>query len=245
VPATELLDEVIAAHGGIERYSSAGEIVARVASGGFAFVMRFQRGALEGFEGRVSTSEPRTVISPYPREGQRGIFEPEAVRIESDRGEVLAERSNPRAAFRSLRHNLWWDELDLLHFAGYALWGYLTTPFMFLRPGFELEELEPWQEDGERWRRLKVVFPPDIPTHSREQVFYFDDTGLLRRLDYTAEVFGSWAKAAHLCFDHRDFEGLVVPTRRRVYPRRRDNRPRPRPTLVWIDISEARLVGAT
>jgi hypothetical protein len=29
------------------------------------------------------------------------------------------------------------------------------------------------------------------------------------RHDYTAEVFGGWAKAAHYYFDHREFGGLV------------------------------------
>jgi hypothetical protein len=36
------------------------------------------------------------------------------------------------------------------------------------RPDVESEELEPWQEAGEGWRRLKVRFPVDIATHSTE-----------------------------------------------------------------------------
>jgi hypothetical protein len=169
------------------------------------------------------------------------VFEPNVVRIESETGEVLAERENPRAAFQRLRRKLWWDDLDMLYFGGYALWGYISAPFMFRRPGFEAEELEPWNEQGERWRRLRVVFPPDIPNHSREQTFYFDEKGLLRRLDYTAEVFGSWAKAAHYCEEHENFAGLVVPTRRRVVPRKRNGRPRRGPTLVWIHMNGVRL----
>jgi hypothetical protein len=237
----ELLDRALEAHGGGERFRSASEIVAEIACGGFAFAMKFQRGALARFEGRISTGEPRSVLSPYPRSGQRGVMERGAVRIETDAGEVVAERSDPRPAFRSLRRQLWWDDLDLLYFAGYGLWNYLTTPFCFMRPGFEVAEIEPWAEDGLRWRRLHARFPADVPTHSREQVFYFDEAGRLMRLDYTAEVFGSWAKAAHYCFDHERFDGILLPTRRRVFPRRRDNRPRPRPTLVWIEVSGVRL----
>jgi hypothetical protein len=237
----DLLDRALEAHGGSERFQSASEIVADIACGGFAFAMKFQRGALARFEGRISTGEPRSVLSPYPRSGQRGVMERGAVRIETDAGEVVAERSDPRPAFQGLRRQLWWDDLDLLYFAGYALWNYLTTPFCFMRPGFEVAEIEPWAEDGLRWRRLHARFPADVPTHSREQVFYFDEAGRLMRLDYTAEVFGSWAKAAHYCFDHERFDGILLPTRRRVFPRRRDNRPRPRPTLVWIEVSGVRL----
>jgi len=50
-------------------------------------------------------------------------------------------------------------------------------------------------------------------------------------------AFGQWARAAHYCFDHSSFDGLVLPTRRLVYPRRDDNRPRSHPRLVWIEIS--------
>jgi hypothetical protein len=187
--------------------------------------VRFQRGALADFFGRVSTAEPHTVLSPYPKPGQRGVFDRGAARIETEEGEVLSERANPRAEIRSLRRNFWWDNLDLLYFAGYALWNYMSAPFMFTRPGFELTEREAWEENGERWRGVHVVFPDDIPTHSREQDFYFDEKGLLRRLDYTAEVFGSWAKAAHYCWDHEEFSGLIVPTRRKAVPRRRNGKP--------------------
>jgi hypothetical protein len=242
VSGADLLQQAIEAHGGAERFRSAAEIVARLRVGGAAFTMRFKRGALTGFEGRVSTTEPRAVLSPYPQPGQRGVLERDTVRIETDSGDVVAERSNPRAAFRHFRRKIWWDDLDLLYFASYALWNYLSTPFMFLRPGFEISEIEPWRENGDSWRRLRVRFPDDVPTHSSEQDFYFDSEGKLRRLDYTAEVFGGWAKAVHYCWEHKRFSGLLVPTRRKVFPRKRNNLPRSRPTIVWIELDHAELV---
>jgi hypothetical protein len=205
--------------------------------------MRFQRGALADFVGTVATAEPHTVLAPYPKPGQRGVFDRGAVRIETDDGEVVSERNKPRDVIRSFRRNFWWDDLDLLYFAGYALWNYMSAPFMLARPGFEIEERDPWEEDGERWRRLHVVFPDDIPTHSREQDFYFDDNGLLRRLDYTAEVFGSWAKAAHYCWDHERFSGLMVPTRRKAVPRSRKGKPRMGISVVSLRFGEVELVA--
>src|SRR5207249_7819716 len=92
------------------------------------------------------------------------------------------------------------------------------------------------------WRPRPWTFPAGIHTHSSEQVFYFDERGLIQRHDYTAEPIGNWAKAAHYCHEHRTFDGLVVPTRRLVYPRRRDNRPRSRPRLVWIEVPSATVV---
>jgi len=40
-------------------------------------------------------------------------------------------------------------------------------------PGFSAEEIEPWIEDGEPWKRLRVQFPKKIASHSRGQDRYF------------------------------------------------------------------------
>ena len=241
--SASLLEHVIKAHGGLERWQSAGELTVRHSSGGFAFAAKLQGRTLTTHLARVSTDLQRTVFTAYPGPGRRGVFERGAVRIEADGGRALAQRLDPRSDLRSLRHRLWWDKLDLLYFTGSALWTYMATPFIFAAPGFEVDELEPWEESGEVWRRLAVTFPTELHTHSRQQVFYFGGDGLLRRQDYTAEEFGDRASAAHYCFDHREFGGLVFPTRRRVFPRRSDDRPRRRPLLVWIDI-QAVDVGA-
>jgi hypothetical protein len=111
-------------------------------------------------------------------------------------------------------------------------------------PGFAARETEPWEEDGETWRRLAVTFPPGLPAHSSEQVFYFDDALRLRRNDYTAEVFGRWARGAHYSEEHRESGGLLFPMRRRVYPRAPSNRPLPFPTLVWLDFESVEPVSA-
>lgn len=174
--------------------------------------------------------------------GLRGFFRAERVWIENVHGECLADRSMPRAAFGSFRRQIWWDNLDLLYFAGYAAWNYLTFPFV-LASAEEVQELEVWSEQGEIWQRLRVRFPKQLPTHSREQVFYFDEHFRLRRFDYDPFVYASWARAAHYCSHYKEFGGLLAPTRRRVLPRRPVGRSRPWPTLVWIKISNVSLKG--
>ncbi len=237
----ELLAAALEAHGGAERWARLEAVVLEVRSGGFALLVKGRRREVASYRAWISTTQPRAAFAPYPRPGQRGVFEGHEVRIESDDGRVLERRTDPRSHF-GLRRQLWWDHLDLLHFAGYAMWAYACAPFLFTEEGFEAREMKPWDEEGERWRRLAVTFPPQLPAHSREQIFYFDAAGRLRRNDYTAEVFGSWAKAAHYCHDHREFGGIVFPTRRRVYPRGRSGRPRPGPLLVRIDIDSVELV---
>jgi hypothetical protein len=168
------------------------------------------------------------------------VFESGEVRIEAD-GEPVASRADPRALFQGpsgLRRNFRWDPLDATYFAGYAMWNYLNTPFLLTRHGVEVREGAEWDERGESWRRLEVIFPPDLDTHSGRQTFYVDSQRLIRRHDYTAEVVGGWAKAAHYCDGHREVAGLVFPTRRRVLPRGPRGRPLGRPTLVWLELDE-------
>jgi hypothetical protein len=231
----ELLEQVLEAHGGLERWQKVRELAVHHRSGGIAFAAKFRGRTLAPRLATISTNQQRAVFVPYPR-GGRGVFDQGAVWIETDRGEQIAHRLDPRSQLHVPRRMLWWDELDLLYFIGSALWNYLVAPFVFTTPGFELRRLEPWTEDGEVWSRLGVTFPTELHTHSRHQVFYFDANGLLRRLDYTAEEFGRRADAAQYCFDHRDFGGLKLPTRRRVFLRRPDGRPRRYPLLIWIDI---------
>ena len=65
---------------------------------------------------------------------------------------------------------------------------YLTTPYLFTYPGVQTREVEPWDEDGQTWRRLHVTFPDTIATHTAEQDFYYDSDAMLRRHDYTVDV---------------------------------------------------------
>jgi hypothetical protein len=234
----DLLDKAIEAYGGLNRWKTIEEIVAHIRSGGAAIPLRFKFGAFKSYEARISTTEPRITFSPFAGKRNRGVFLGDRVRIESETGQILAKRANAKTAFSSFRHNLYWDNLDALYFGGYAIWNYFSAPFLFLREGFKIREIDPWKESGQTWRRLHVSFPPNIPTHSREQVFYFNSDGLIMRLDYTAEVFGGWAKAAHYCSDHKNFSGLIVPTHRRVLPRKSNNFPRSFPILVWIEVEQ-------
>jgi len=70
-------------------------------------------------------------------------------------------------------------------------------------------------------------------------VFNIDDRGLIRRRGCTAGVIGPYAHGVRSGIRHREFGGLVFPTRRRVCPRRSDSRSLPFPTLVGVDIDRS------
>jgi hypothetical protein len=231
-----LLDEVIAAHGGNDRWRTWTQLSLNVGAGGLAVASKFQSSGLRRRHVEVSTDHQKVIFKDYPTRGHRGVFDRGVVRIETDDGRSIQQRVDARGEFGNLRHLLWWDHLDLLYFGASSLWTYLVTPFIFATPGFEVVTLDPWAERNQIWRPLAVTFPADLHTHSRRQIFYFGENALLRRQDYTAEEFGKWAQSAQYCYAYRDFDGLLVPTRRRVHLRRHDNRSRAHPILIWIDI---------
>lgn len=237
--AQELLARVLEAYGGQAQWDRVDQIRFQARCGGLALAARWQKNAFRQYDARVSTRRPRVRFDPF--KGQRGWFTPEKVWIETPDGDLLKSRSAPRAHFPGGRRALVWDALDILYFGGYAIWNYLCTPFLLSHPEMRLARGADWREGGETWQRLRVRFPDMLPTHCREQTFYIDTRGRIRRHDYTAEVIGGYARAALYCARHRRFDGIVFPTRRRVRPRRRDNRAASFPTLVWIDIDHVEL----
>ncbi|MBI5848761.1 MAG: hypothetical protein HZB31_12615 [Nitrospirae bacterium] len=240
--AMQILQEVIEAHGGMEYWNSLEALDVEMSAGGFLFTAK-QRPVLRRVSMRALTTEPKFFIFDFPKPGQTAeLIGIDEVRILDSKGNIIAQRQNPRAAFQRIRRQFFWDDLDFIYFAAYATWNYLTAPFMLSRKGFIIKSLEPLQGAPGQFTRLQVTFPPDIPTHSREQIFYFDDQRLLRRLDYTAEVVGGWAHAAHLCDEYRTFDRLRAPTRRRVLPLLFGNKPLPGPTLVELQLHSIRPV---
>src|SRR5207245_11231394 len=81
----------------------------------------------------------------------------------------LKNSFNPGTAFQGHTLETPWSDLQLAYFAGCAMWTYLNTPFLLVRPGVESEEVAPWQEAGETWRPLNVRSPSDLPTDTTAQ----------------------------------------------------------------------------
>ena len=239
--STALIDEVLEAHGGFERWRGASRIHARVRSGGLLIRTRVPGTRFADYALTVELDRPYAILDPFPGQGRRGVFDSGEARIETSSGETVSSRPDPRPEFfggSGLRRNLRWDALDSVYFAGYAMWNYLATPYLLTRDGMRVREGEPWSQRGETWRRLEVAFPEGLDTHCPEQTFYFDADGLQRRHDYVASVVGGWAHGAHYTEDHVEAGGLVFPTRRWVRPIGPGNRSLRFPTMVWLRLEE-------
>lgn len=238
--AKQTLHEITEAHGGMAYWNSLEALEVEMSAGGFLFTAK-RRPLLRRVRMRAATAEPKFTLYDFPAPGQTAeLIGNSEVRILDRAGAVVARRENPRSYFKGLRRQFYWDDLDFIYFAGYATWNYLTTPFLLAREGVIIEKLEPLQGELSALTRLQATFPGEVPTHSRSQTFFFDEQHLLRRLDYTAEVVGGWAHAAHLCEAYQTFGRLKAPTRRRVLPLLLGSRPLPGPTLVELELHDIR-----
>ncbi len=200
---------------------------------GWALRLKFQP-ADKNISVQAALGQPLVRYTPADRDGHTAVLEGQSIRLEDNTGQIVASRKDPRRFFPYGRRALWWDRLDRAYFSCYALWNYLTFPSLLLRDDIQWKELPD--------ERLEALFPPSLPTHSTRQVFYFDrESGLLRRHDYTAEVFGSWARAANQVLEHATSETIPYPSHRRVTPIGVGNRPLSRPVLVDIHVHSWRL----
>ncbi|MFJ4466517.1 hypothetical protein ACIP2X_03255 [Streptomyces sp. NPDC089424] len=235
----ELLTEAVEAHGGAARWSRLTEVRATLVSGGELFDVKGLPQDPAPREMTVRLHEEHASLRPFGAPDQRTDFTPGRVRIEKPDGRVVAEREDPRASFAGHTLETPWDPLDRAYFNGYAMWTYLTTPFLLAMPGFTVTGIDPWQEAGETWRGLRASFPPGIAGHSPRQDFYFGADGLLRRHDYHVDIAGGFATAQYV-HDYVEADGVLVPTKRRAHRRAPDGRPVPDRLMVWIDLSEVR-----
>jgi hypothetical protein len=175
-------------------------------------------------EQTVTVHEETASVSPFGQPDWRSAFTAQRIAIETTGGAIVRERPDPRNSFVGHTLTSPWDPLHRAYFNGYAMWTYLTTPFLMAMPGFEVEEIAPWQEGDERWRGLRARFPEQIASHSREQEFYFGADSLLRRHDYQVDVAGG-LPAAQYVHDIVEVDGIRFPTRRRAYARAPDLNP--------------------
>ena len=220
----ELLAGVLDAHGGLENWTRATKLTARLSLDGPFWT---GRGWPNVYRRQTVTLDPHRehiTFVPFTAPDRVSVLDvdPERVALQTTDGDVIETRTDPRSSF-PLPFD-WpttrWDAIQLAYFTSAAAWNYLTEPFGLSYPGVEAHEIDPWDEDGETWRRLAVTFPKSNANHNRDQVFYFDEDFMQRRMDYLPDLTGSLV--AHYTYDPKTFDGFVFPTSRLVHLRDAD-----------------------
>ena len=229
----DLLATAVAAHGGLDRWNQIKTINVKAAISGAFWQLKGKADAMSDVRLEVDTTQQQLTMD-YVSQDRRSVFQPDRVVLQQPDGTVVDARDNPERSFAGHEFHTPWDDLHLAYFTGEALWTYLNTPFLFTWPGFVCEEIAPIEADGETWRRLKVIFPDHIKSHTRTQVFCFGPDGLLRRHDFTIDIVDPGTESQLYAADYRNVDGIIIPAIRRAYATVGDDQI----VLVAIDMAD-------
>lgn len=235
----DLLNKVITAHGG-ENASKFGKITIHTNIGGAVWGIKGYENPLQNVIFKGSLTEQLSSLENIFQNGYKSLFQPDNVKLYDENGIVLEELTNPRESFKGHTVETPWTRAQLIYFSSYATWNYATAPFNFLIQGVEINQLDTWNENGEILDRLEVIYPDGFATHSKRQVFYFNEAGLLKRHDYWPEVLGG-SSATQIIEDYQEFEGIKTGTKRNIYVLNdEDNTYNKDFVLVSIDIKDVK-----
>ena len=206
-----LIDDVYAAHGGLDRWRRLDRFTVQFSMNGGQLEQRGRPGALKEVAAQGCTRKPWLRIAGFPAADKCVVYRPERMAIETLVGASLARLENPLAAIHNVADDGRWDDFQVGYFCSVLLWNCLVSPFLLSEPGVELEEVGPWTERQETWRCLRAIFPGELGAIAQEQSFYFDGNGLQQRVDYSAGDSGV-TRLAKYSSAHQVFSGIMVPT---------------------------------
>jgi hypothetical protein len=230
------IDDAVKAHGGLDRWLAATSLSAPVSIGGSLWADKGHDRVLADAAVLINPHRQHVEFNGFGPQRLRTWFEPRLVTVRTADGAEIDRRRDPRASYpRDAAAP--WDNTQVAYFASYAIWNYLTLPFLLTTPGVEVAEVEPWPAADPSWRRVRADFSKTpIETHNRVQYYNFD-SNLLVRHDYDADVLGG-APASNQASAYREFGGLLFPTRRRVTARDSAGAAGSGPILVSIDFGD-------
>jgi hypothetical protein len=231
------MDDAVKAHGGLDRWVAVRSLSAPLSIGGSLWADRGHDGVLADAAVFIDPHRQHVEFSGFGPQRLRTWYEPRLVIVLTEDGTEIDRRRDPRASFTQDAAALW-DDVQVAYFASYAIWNYLTLPFLLTTPGVDVTDVEPWPATDPSWRRVRAAFgEAPIETHNRVQYYNFDSDNLLVRHDYDADVLGG-VPASNQAADYREFAGLLFPTRRRVTARDSNGAAGTGPILVSIDFGD-------
>ena len=236
----DLLNQALKAHGGLDRWNKMKAIEVAASITGAIWYVKGKGDFLKNVVLTARTRDERLTVD-FPGQNKRATFEPSRIVIQSADGTLIEARDNSEESFAGQQRETPWNDIHVIYFVGEALWTYLNIPFLYTYEGFTTEEIPSIQVEGETWRRLKATFPDTVKSHTREQISCFGPDGLLRRHDYTVDILGG-ATGLNYASEYRDVDGIIVPTKRRVYAYEGDYQLLKEPLLVAIDMGEIKLL---
>ncbi len=219
--AKSIVDRSISRHGGWDAWLTFGQL--RVECTRFTGIVRLVKGQGRTFSvPRVFVIDPhaeRTAFLDYPASGLTTVYAGGSVSvIDASTGRELERHDRYRARFKSFHARLaQWSDLDIAYFLGYSQANYHSYPFALPRLAFVAQRS--YRREAARWQALTLEYPAGFDCHCRRQTFHFDETGLVRRVDYHVEIVGRASTSAHFYEDYVRVGGILFPCKRRIVAR--------------------------
>jgi hypothetical protein len=122
-------------------------LTAHVSVGGAFWGRKGWPGLLGSETVTLDTRRERIELTPLGGPGRRSVFDtgPERLAILADDGTVIGKRDDPRGSFAGFDWTTPWDLIQTTYFISYAMWNYLTSPFLLTYPACRPRRSSPGQ----------------------------------------------------------------------------------------------------
>jgi hypothetical protein len=220
-----LLQEVMAAHGGHERFSRFRRARGEFQIEGDIWSSRGGPPALVGgqFELRLSDQSVNLRCS-IPRHIESS-FTPKVLSIDVSDGGFVETQYNPRSTFAERGVEKPWDDFQLAYICSYSIWNVVSQPFLFAAPGFRVVELPVAEVRNETVRRAQILFPAHIASHAPTILCNVGADGLMQFQEFKFDLMN--APVTSVLRDFADVQGIKFATRRTMYRTSELDRPDP------------------
>lgn len=215
--AKAAVELAIKRHGGMKRWEEVDSILVEAYTmGGFGMS---RRGLENDFpmpkKVRLNPKKGTAILYDYPEAGRDSIYDNGKVTDVVSGETPVFDNDNHREKMMSVsRFRRSWDTLDATYFFGYAMIHYASLPYTLL----DTKIIDVKTRSNGDWRtRIDIENPEGAHTHSKFESLYFDESGLLIRHDYCAEVSSPLAKAANFLVDYENVDGYLITKRRKVH----------------------------
>lgn len=162
------------------------------------------------------TRLPRVKIFGSTDVTRYGVYTPGRVEFRTMSHQVLEALDDPIEALAARPPGRPLGQLERVFLFGDILWSAITAPFLLESPEVSVRE-EPVSDEPKTGRLLTVEFPSTIEPLAPRRVLHVAEDGLIGRHDYELRYLYPTVLAdtasAHIAFD-----GIVVPTLRRLRP---------------------------
>jgi hypothetical protein len=214
VIVASLLDRVIEVHGGVDRWKRLSDFGTDITLGGELCKQNGMEEMAHTSRILLSLRQHRT-ITLLP--DQQGILftEPNLISFANSKGDQLYSIS-PREFIQYGKHHALSTLFRTAYFGGFFLRYAVMSPFLYADPGFVTEEVEPWHEQDEEWKVLKVTFPVEQALPFRVQYAYYGPDGLLRRTRNATNLFKGLDVVNYVKV-YQTIDGIQMPTSREVF----------------------------